>query len=161
MNIEFKEFREFERGILYKQLLDSYSFDKRWKEHFEKDWIEYDDFFYNNLIFTNHCGFVMVLDGKPIGHISWDPRHLPDYVEIGHNCILTQYKGNGYGHLLLEEAIKRIRKYENISKIIVTTNEKLIPAQHNYESVGFQLKRKRINHESPFSGEYMDYEIIF
>lgn len=28
MNIEFKSFRDYEKGILYKQLVDSYSFDK-------------------------------------------------------------------------------------------------------------------------------------
>jgi hypothetical protein len=30
-----------------------------------------------------------------IDHISWDPRQRPDYVEIGHNCILTKYKRKG------------------------------------------------------------------
>ena len=46
---------------------------------------------------------ITVLDGEPIGHISWDPRHKPDYVEIGHNCIITKYKGKGYGYFQLEE----------------------------------------------------------
>ena len=102
----------------------------------------------------------MLLNGEPIGHISWDPRNLPDYVSIGHNCILTKYKGKGFGHILLEEAINQIKKYEGIRKIIVTTNEITIPAQRNYESVGFILKGKRKNNEAPFAGDYIDYEMI-
>jgi hypothetical protein len=45
------------------------------------------------------------LDGEPIGHISWDPRNLPEYVAIGYNCIASKYKGNGYGKRQLQEAI--------------------------------------------------------
>lgn len=160
MKIEFKKFSEFERGILYKQLLDAYSFDIRCKSAWEKDWIEYDNFFYDNLRFTNDCGFIMLLNGEPIGHISWDPRNLPRYVAIGHNCILTKYKGKGYGHILLEEAICRIKKYVGIKKIIVTTNEITFPAQKNYESVGFKQIKRRLNNEYPFSGDYIDYELI-
>ena len=26
-----------------------------------------------------------------------------NYIEIGHNCIITKYKGQGYGHIQLEE----------------------------------------------------------
>lgn len=160
MKIEYRMFNEFERGTLYKQLLDAYSFDENCRKTWEKDWIEYDNYFYDHLQYTNKCGFILVLNGNPIGHISWDPRNLPDYVIIGHNCILTEYKGKGYGHILLQEAINRIKQYDGIKKIIVTTNEITVPAQRNYESVGFVLKGKRKNNESPFSGDYIDYEMV-
>ena len=77
------------------------------------------------------------------GHISWDPRNRPDYVEIGHNCILTKYKGNGYGKLQLQESIRRIKEYDDLKKIIVTTNEITFSAQKNYESVGFIKVKKK------------------
>ncbi|WIV13646.1 GNAT family N-acetyltransferase [Proteiniborus sp. MB09-C3] len=160
MNIEFKSFSDYTRGILYKQLVDSYSFDSKWQEYFDKDWKSYDDFFYDNLQFTNKCGFITILNGEPIGHISWDPRNMPRYVEIGHNCIVTKYKGNGYGKKQLQEAINRIAQYDGIQKIVVTTNGKLIPAQHNYERIGFKLHQRRENKDTFFSGEYIDYEII-
>lgn len=83
-----------------------------------------------------------------------------DYVEIGHNCILTKYKGNGYGKLQLQEAIRRIKEYEGLKKIIVTTNEITLPAQKKYESVGFKKIDEMVNNETPFSGNYIDYEII-
>lgn len=34
-----------------------------------------------------------VSEGKPIGFVSWNPTNLPESTEIGHNCILTKYKG--------------------------------------------------------------------
>lgn len=114
---------------LYNQLVDAYSFNEECKKVWDTSWKEYDDFFYNNLGIIDKYGFITVLDEKSISHISWDPRHRPDYVEIGHNCIVTNYKGKGYGHMQLEEAIRRIKEYDNLKKIIVTTNEIFVPAQ--------------------------------
>ncbi len=160
MRLTFKEISSFDKGVLYQLLVDAYSFDHRWKTYFEQDWLEFDDFFFNNLDIADKYGFITVLDGEPIGHISWDPRNLPDYVVIGHNCIASKYKGNGYGKRQLQEAIDRIRQYEGLKKIIVGTNSNLI-APHNYESVGFKLCQRRKNDtETGFSGDYLDYEII-
>ena len=158
--IEFKTPSEFTKDTLYNQLVDAYSFNDECKKIWDTSWKEYDDYFYNNLDIADQYSFITVLDGEPIGHISWDPRHRPDYVEIGHNCILTKFKGKGYGHVQLEEAIRRIKEYNDLKKIIVTTNELFVPAQRNYESVGFKEIRKRENKETPFSGKYIDYEIV-
>ena len=158
--IEFKKISEFPKGTLYNQLVDAYSFNGECKKNWDNMWKEYDDFFYSNLDIADKYGFIMVLDGKAIGHISWNPRNRPNYVIIGHNCILTKYKGYGYGKLELQEAIRRIKEYDDLKKIIVTTNEITVPAQKNYESVGFIKVRERINNETPFSGNYIDYEMI-
>lgn len=110
---------------------------------------------------ADKCGFITTLDGEPIGHISWDPRNMPEYVRIGHNCIATRYKGNGYGKIQLQEAIRKIIQNGDVKKIVVSTNDKLISAQHNYGSVGFKLrKRKENKDDAAFSGEHIDYEII-
>ncbi|MDO5520940.1 MAG: GNAT family N-acetyltransferase [bacterium] len=161
MKLTFRRITEFNRGILYRLLLDAYSFDDRYRKCFEPDWIEFDNFFFDNPEIAEKYGFMTVLDEEPIGHISWDPRNQPNYVAIGHNCIATQYKGNGYGKRQLSEALRRIKEYENLKKIIVQTNSKLV-APHNYESVGFQLvKREKNESKSAFSGDYLDYEIFF
>ena len=123
-------------------------------------WKEHDEFFYKNKEIADRYSFITVLDGKPIGHVSWNPRHRPLYVEIGHNCILTKYKGKGYGHLQLEEAIRRIKEYDDLKKIIVSTNELMVPAMKNYESVGFVKVGERENKETPFLGKYIDYEMV-
>lgn len=156
--LEFKPITDFPQGTLYRQLLDTYSFDARCLAHWQNSWQAYDDFFYANPSIAAAYGFVTVLDGEPIGHISWDPRNRPDHVIIGHNCILTAYKGNGYGKLQLSEAIRRIKAYD-VARIIVTTNVITLPAQKNYESVGFVKVCERINLETPFAGNYIDYEM--
>ena len=92
--------------------------------------------------------------------MTWDPRHRPDYVEIGHNGIREKYKGRGYGRLQLLEALRRIRKYEDLKRIIVCTNSNLT-APRNYESVGFTLYDSKINDtESAYTGNYLYYEIV-
>lgn len=57
-----------------------------------------------------------------------------------------------------EENHERLAKAIFEKKIIVTTNNILIPAQHTYEGAGFKLNKKRNNHDKlAFSGEYIDY----
>lgn len=157
--IEFRPIADFPRGTLFAQLKDAYGLDERWEALFGESWKEYDDFIYGNQKIALRCGFITVLDGVPIGHITWDPRKAPESVEVGHNCILCRYKGNGYGKAQLAEALARIREEWKPEKIIVTTNDNLI-AKHNYEACGFTLKmRKQNTDESAFSGDYLYYEI--
>lgn len=157
--IEFKSILDFPKGTLYNQLEDAYSFNSECKKAWNSMWKEYDEFFYSNANIASKYGFITVVDNIPIGHISWDPRKIPNYVEIGHNCIISEYKGRGYGKIQLEEALRRIKEYK-VNKVIVTTNEFLIPAAKNYESVGFKKDSSRENVETPFSGNYVDYELI-
>ncbi|MCR1868697.1 GNAT family N-acetyltransferase [Murimonas intestini] len=160
MSLRFEKISLFDRGILYKLLTDAYSFDNRWEKYCGQDWKEFDDFFFDNLDIADRYGFITVLDNEPIGHISWDPRKMPKYVEIGHNCIISRHKRKGYGKRQLQEAVSRIRQYEGLKKIIVGTNSNLI-APYNYESVGFKLKQRRENQSTAdFSGDYLYYEII-
>lgn len=60
----------------------------------------------------------------------------------------------------MQEAVRRII-VQGAKKIIVCTNEICVPAQHTYESVGFQFVKKS---EETFCLEYADqrihYEIV-
>ena len=158
--LEYKKFSDFSRGTLYDILQDAYSFDPRNKEVWDQNWHESDDFFYDNPDIADKYGLVTCVDGFPIGFVTWDPRHSPEYVEIGHNGIREKYKRQGYGHTQLEEAIRRIKEYEGLKKIIVWTNSNLV-ATKNYESVGFKLyDEKKNDSESKHAGDYLYYEMI-
>ena len=158
--IEFRKFTDFPRGTLYDILSDAYSFDERNRRIWDANWQETDDFFYDHPDIADRYSLVTCLDGKPIGFVTWDPRHRPDYVEIGHNGIREPYKGRGYGRLQLEEALRRIREYEGLKRIIVVTNSNLI-APRNYESVGFKLADRKLNRtESAYTGDFLRYEIV-
>jgi ribosomal protein S18 acetylase RimI-like enzyme len=157
MNIKFKKVSEFKRGTLFELLKDAYSFDLRYEQSCNDDWQAFDNFFFDNLQIADKYGFITTLNDMAIGFVSWDPRHIPDYAEIGHNCIASKYKSNGYGKIQLQEAINRISK-SDAKKIIVTTNDDLIPAQRMYESVGFKMSQRRKNQDIiDFVHEYIDY----
>ena len=158
--LEFRKFSEFPRGTLYDILQDAYSYDSRNKELWDENWHESDEFFYDNPEIADNYGLVTCIDNYPIGFVTWDPRNIPEYVEIGHNGIRSAYKRKGYGHLQLQEAIHRISSYAGLKKIIVCTNSNLV-APRNYESVGFKLYDKKKNDsESAYTGDYLYYEII-
>jgi len=157
--VEFKRITEFPRGTLYDILVDAYSFDSRNRVLWDENWRESDDFFYENPQIAEKYGFITCVDGVPIGFVTWDPRNRPEYVEIGHNGIRSLYKHKGYGRMQLEEALRRIRTYEGLKRIIVTTNSQLV-APRNYESVGFQLYDRTPNDtESAYTGDYLYYEM--
>ena len=157
MKIEFQKITDYPRGTLCGMLADAYGFDQRWAAAHMDDWRSFDDFFFDNPAIAGKYGFVTTIDSEPVGFISWDPRHRPEYEEIGYNCILTKYKRRGYGTRQLREAVRRIL-LDRPKRIIVTTNASLTPAQKMYERVGF---RKTGERPSPaFPGALLDYGYI-
>ena len=160
MDIEFKKITDFRRGTLANLLKDGYSFEPRFENYWQNQWQEFDDFFYDNPQIAEQCGFITVLGREPIGLVSWDPRKLPESVEMGHNCIISKYKGNGYGKRQMREAVNRIIA-QGTKKIIVWTNEKLAAAQHTYESVGFIFIKKSEETICPdLAGQRIYYEML-
>lgn len=158
MDIEFKKITEFPRGTLVSLLKDGYSFEPNFELNWKYQWQEFDDFFYDNPR-ADFSGFMTVLDGKPIVFVSWNPTNLPESAEMGHNCILTKYKGNGYGKRQMQEAVLRIIA-QGAKKIIVWTNEICVPAQRTYESAGFRFVKKSEETFSVYAGQRIHYEII-
>lgn len=157
MGIEFSKISRFEQGTLLELLKDAYSFDSRYEQTCIGDWREFDQFFFDNPHIADQFGFMTTLNGEAIGFVSWDPRKLPLYAEIGHNCIATAHKGKGYSTMQLQEAVDRILRKE-VGQIRVTTNDDLVPAQRMYERVGFILQEKRqMRAGSVCKGEYWDY----
>lgn len=159
MEIEFKRITDFPRGTLATLLKDGYSFEPKFERSWHGQWQEFDDFFYDNPHIADFSGFMTVSEGKPIGFVSWNPTNLPESTEIGHNCILTKYKGNGYGKRQMREAVQRIIA-QGAQRIVVWTNQVCVPAQHTYESAGFQFVKKSEEPFSEYAGQRIHYKII-
>ena len=155
MTCVFKKISDFQRGTLSAILADAYSFDPRCAESWGNDWQIFDDFFFDNPPIAEQCGFVTVVNGEAVGFVTWDPRHRPEYEEIGHNCVRSKYKRLGYGTLQMKEAVRRISQ-DKPRKIIVTTSALLIPAQKMYERAGFHRIGERPTPH--FSGALINYE---
>lgn len=159
MDIAFQKITAFPRGTLVSLLTDAYSFEPQFERNWREQWQEFDDFFYDNPHIAESCGFMTVLERNPIGFVTWDPTELPESAEIGHNCILTQYKGNGYGKRQMQEAVRRILAL-NPRRIIVWTNEICVPAQHTYEGAGFRFVGTSEETFSTYAGRRIHYEIV-
>lgn len=159
MGIEFQNINSFPRGTLKNMLIDAYSFEPRFERDWHVQWQEFDDFFYDNPKIAETCGFITTSGGVPIGFVTWNPTNLPVSVEIGHNCILSKYKGNGYGKAQMIEAVKRITKLKP-DKIVVWTNDICVPAQFTYTKAGFHFVGKSAETYHPeYSGQRIHYEI--
>ncbi len=160
MDIEFRKITEFPRGTLCALLRDAYSFEPKFERDCLSQWQEFDDFFFDCPHIAGISGFMTVLGGTPIGFVSWNPTNIPISAEIGHNCIAEKHKGNGYGRRQMQEAVKRIIA-QGAEKILVTTNEILVPAQHAYESAGFKFVSKGVKSgNAEYAGMRISYELI-
>jgi len=142
MDVKFHKLSDLERIKFSDLLADAYSFDKnlvdaeieRWRK--DNDNLFYD---YVGLEIADTCCIITTLNDEIIGFICWDPRSLPRYAIIGDNCIITKYKGKGYGKVQLKEAINRIMRNGGKKVFVSTSNANgFIPAQRMYESVGFK-----------------------
>ena len=141
--MRFVRFGEHARGTLFALLLDAYAENKFLVNKHQREWKAFDDFIFDNLEFTEATGFITVEDEKPVGFISWDPRPLPEQVEIGHNCIVGDYRGRGLGGQQLGHTLKMIGEL-NPSRITVKTGDDPFfePARRMYKSAGFNEKRR-------------------
>lgn len=159
VDIEFRKITEFPRGTLAALLRDGYSFEPRFEQNWHSQWQEFDNFFYDNPRIAEFSGFMTVLEGKAIGFVSWNPTNLPESTEVGHNCIMTKYKGNGYGRRQMQEAVRRMMA-QGAKKLVVWTNEVCVPAQRTYESAGFRLVKVSEEPFSKYAGQRIHYEMI-
>lgn len=89
------------------------------------------------------CLFFSRLGDAVVGFASYDPRPGPAYAVIGHNCILPEYRGRGYGSRQIREVLRRFAD-RGIRKAVVSTGEHpfFAPARRMYEACGFHEVRR-------------------
>ena len=140
--IYFEPLTMHKEGIIFDLLKGCYMEFNHIKPEYLEDWKKYDYEIHKNSDTVGACGFVTYLEDIIIGFASWDPREYPIGI-IGHNCILAQYRGNGYGNCQIYEIIKRLKQL-GFQKVLVSTmdHEFFEAAQKMYLSCGFSEKRK-------------------
>lgn len=139
--LTFKSIKQFKPGDLAKIIYVSYSDliksdPDRWNQE-KRKWDDFDKQAFG-IPAIGKCLFVTYLDGDPIGLASYDPRQWPEVGIIGQNCILPEFRGNGYGVRQIEKILDIFRK-NKVKKARVTTSEHpfFISAQKMYKSLGF------------------------
>jgi GNAT superfamily N-acetyltransferase len=159
-NLLFKPLIQHQPGTIFNLLKECYwdfinvrpDFSKGWM----REWRDYDWTIFNYPDSVGICGFVSYLSHELVGFASWDPRKYPKGI-IGHNCVLPQYRGHGYGLQQINEILNRFRTME-FQMVIVTTmdHEFFLPAQEMYLACGFKKTRRFI--EENRSYYMLEYE---
>ncbi|NIA14643.1 MAG: GNAT family N-acetyltransferase [Nitrospiraceae bacterium] len=110
----------------------------------EKDaWSESDRDVFDHPETIGACTFLSWCGADVVGFFSFDPRPRPAYGVIGHNCVLPEFRGQGFGKNQIREIIRRFREME-IKQARVSTNDHpfFVPAQRMYTACGFREIRR-------------------
>lgn len=103
-------------------------------------WPAFDAHVFENPDTLGRCVFITCVDDQPVGFASWDPRCGPVQGVIGHNCVLPEHRGKGYGRMQIQEVLRRFREAGLQRAIVITGDDPFfVPAQRMYLSCGFRL----------------------
>ena len=104
------------------------------------DWTAYDDDVHAKPETIGRAGFFSLLGGQVVGFASWDPRGWPDVGSVGHNCVLPEHQGRGFGRRQIEEVLALFRR-RGFARARVRTDEHPFfePARRMYRRCGFDL----------------------
>jgi len=139
----FTPFAHYGRGLIYRMLAVSYApllqelqADK--VTELFADWQAYDTAVFEEPDTIGGSGFVTSMNGHVIGFASWNPTSWPAVGILGHNCILPEYQGQGYGQLQIGEILGRFTR-AGFTRARVQTDEHpfFAAARTMYEDCGF------------------------
>jgi ribosomal protein S18 acetylase RimI-like enzyme len=102
------------------------------------NWEETDRNVFQNPDTIGACTFLSLCGKDIAGFFSFDPRPQPAYGVIGHNCILPEYRNQGFGKQQVVEMLQKFRQI-GIARARVSTNDHsfFLPAQRMYIACGF------------------------
>ena len=153
---------EFERGIIYKLLYESYAELLKAKpgyvEKYKASWQKTDDDTFDYLNSIGRCVLIATLNNEPIGFVSWDPRKIPKEGEVGQNCIVPSHRGKGYGKQQIQKVLEIFQaRATRIIKVTTANHPFFVPAQKTYLSCGFREVGR--SHTDAYGGlELIHYE---
>jgi GNAT superfamily N-acetyltransferase len=146
MNPEFVPITDEKPGIIAAMLRAGYAdllrSDSRWASE-QVNWDVYDRQVFARRDTVGACLFLTRADGDIAGFASWDPRQKPRYGIIGHNCILPQFRGAGFGGRQIQEILRRFQMLGIRTALATTCDHSFfIPAQRMYLACGFREARR-------------------
>ena len=91
----------------------------------------------------NHYTFVLYKNNSPIGFVNFSIKEQNNYRKGSIDLIGVDknYQKKGYGLLLIEYALKKLKDL-NVSEILLTVNKENEKAQKLYEKIGFVAESK-------------------
>lgn len=106
-------------------------------------WDEFDREAFQNPETVGACTFLTWSGKQLAGFGSYDPRQKPRVGIVGFNCVLPEFRGQGFGSAQIREILRRFRSL-GIRTAQVTTGDQpfFVPARRMYLACGFREVRR-------------------
>jgi GNAT superfamily N-acetyltransferase len=154
---------EQEPGIISRLLDQSYAklvraHPELWESE-KENWEEFDRDVFENPETIGACTFLTWFGKDLVGFFSFDPRPGPAYGVIGHNCILPEYRNQGFGKRQIAEILRRFKQM-GIGQARVSTSDHpfFVPAQRMYTACGF-VEVKRVSFDRDPKRNIIHYQM--
>jgi GNAT superfamily N-acetyltransferase len=162
MNLRFTPPHDQEPGLIasmlkrsYEELIDSDQ--EHWGPEVSK-WEQFDREVFQHSDTVGSCAFLSWSQDQLVGFGSYDARQKPEFGIVGHNCILPEFRGRGFGKQQIQEILRRFNAL-GIRLVKVSTNDHpfFAPAQRMYTACGFRETGRRAWDGDP-SQSMIEYE---
>ena len=143
MKLKFPPPRDHQQGLLASMLKRSYADlveldQQHWGSEVPK-WEEFDRDVFEHPDTVGACVFLSRWGEHVVGFASYDPRRRPQFGLIGHNCVLPDFRGKGFGKQQIQEVIRRLQAAGiRLARASTGENPFFIPAQRMYTACGFR-----------------------
>lgn len=142
MELSFTPTHDRHRGLIASMLRRSYADllaidPEHWMPEVEK-WEQFDNEVFEHPDTVGACVILSWAGDRLAGFASYDPRQRPDVGIVGHNCVLPEFRGNGFGTRQIQEIVSRFR-IMGIVLARASTGESAFfaPARRMYVACGF------------------------
>lgn len=163
MKLRFTSPHDQQPGVIASMLKQSYaelleSDQEHWQPEVPK-WEQFDREVFEHPDTVGSCVFLSWSEDQLVGFGSYDPRRRPELGIVGHNCVLPEFRGNGFGKQQIQEILRHFRE-RGIKVANVSTNdhEFFVPAQRMYAACGFHETGRRPWDGDP-SRNVIEYEM--
>ena len=137
--IEFKHVNQFDRGIIYKLLCESYASllesEGDYTHEFKANWQQTDADLSDGFN-TSGRAVISIRDNQPVGFVSWYVEG-GDVGSIGHNCIVPRHRRKGYGKAQIHKALEELARRVRLVKVTTANHPFFLAARKTYLSCGF------------------------
>jgi len=162
MGLRFTSPHDQQPGVVASMLKRSYaelleSDPDHWEAEVPK-WEQFDREVFEHPDTVGSCVFLSWSGDQLVGFGSYDPRPKPDFGIVGHNCILPEFRGQGFGKQQMLEILRRFQvRGIRTARTKTLAGDWHIPAQRMYASCGFRETTRHPRDGSP-SQTVIEYE---
>ena len=123
------------------------------------EWERFDHEVFEHPDTVGICVFLSWSRRQLVGFASYDPRQGPKLGIVGHNCVLPEFRGNGFGNQQVWEVLRRFQAMGiRVARTSTGDGQFFIPARRMYAACGFREAVQRPWPRDP-SQNIIEYEL--